>query len=344
MADDALVSRVMLDAIEKNIVRQGSFFRDKFFGNINILPTTYVEYDEEEYNDGVLPFAGYDGESTTGALNPYDSKLVKVECIRHKHVIKPSDLDQRLPGHSVFDTEDKIAELQNLSYGELERALIRTEEFLVGLSLTKGKVDVVTREGETKNIINYWDTPVTGGANDPIVNVPAASKWTASTPVSTVLGDIMAWTNLILAKKGSAPRTLVLGTGIGSILSGILVNTPNSFVPNAGAGIDINANYDDEAVRYIGQFAGLDIYISGASVGGAPILGADEAILGSNGVNKMVYGATYLPLENNMVRVVGRRTMYTMVKKDPTSFANIIQSAPLPLVRRKWDNLFIKFL
>jgi hypothetical protein len=344
MADDALVSRVMLDAIEKNIVRQGSFFRDKFFGNINILPTTYVEYDEEEYNDGVLPFAGYDGESTTGALNPYDSRLVNVECIRHKKVIKPSDLDQRLPGHSVFDTEDKIAELQNLSYGDLERALIRTEEFLVGMALTKGKVDVVTREGRTKNIINYWDTPVTGGANDPIVNVPAASRWTASTPVSTVLGDIMAWTNLILAKKGSAPRTLVLGTGIGSILSGILVNTPNSFVPNAGAGIDINANYNDEAVRYIGQFAGLDIYISGATVGGSAILGADEAILGSNGVNRMIYGATYLPSENDMVRVVGRRTMYTMVKKDPTSFANIIQSAPLPLVRRKWDNLFIKFL
>lgn len=344
MADDALVSRVMLDAIEANLVRQGSFFRDKFFGNMQVLPTNYVEYDEVNFNDGVLPFAGYDAESTTGSLKTFDAKLVRLECIRHKHVIDPSDLEQRLPGHSAFDTADKIAELQNMSYGELERALIRTEEFLAGMALTKGKVDVVTREGVSKNIINYWDTPVTGGADDPIISIPAASKWTSSTPVSTVLGDIMAWINLILANHGSAPRTLVLGTGVGSILSGILVNTPASFVPNAGAGIDINANYDEEGVRYIGQFAGLDIYISGATVGGSPILGANEAILGSNGVNKMIYGVTYLPLESNMSRVVGRRTMYTMVKKDPTSYANIIQSAPLPLVRRKWDNLFIKFL
>ena len=29
-----LVSRVMLDAIEKEIVRQGSFFRDKFFSTV----------------------------------------------------------------------------------------------------------------------------------------------------------------------------------------------------------------------------------------------------------------------------------------------------------------------
>ena len=33
-----LVSRVMLDAIEKTIVRQGSFFRDKFFQVVYAVP------------------------------------------------------------------------------------------------------------------------------------------------------------------------------------------------------------------------------------------------------------------------------------------------------------------
>ena len=84
MADDALVSRVMLDAIEANLVRQGSFFRDKFFGNMQVLPTNYVEYDEVNFNDGVLPFAGYDAESTTGHLQGYFLSHIKVQTVRYK--------------------------------------------------------------------------------------------------------------------------------------------------------------------------------------------------------------------------------------------------------------------
>ena len=45
-----------------------------------------------------------------------------------------------------------------------------------------------------------------------------------------------------------------------------------------------------------------------------------------------------------MTRYVGRRSLYSDVKRDPVAIANIIQSAPLPLVRRKWDVLYIKGL
>jgi hypothetical protein len=45
-----------------------------------------------------------------------------------------------------------------------------------------------------------------------------------------------------------------------------------------------------------------------------------------------------------MTRYIGRRSVYSIVSRDPVAIANVIQSAPLPLVRRKWDVLSIKGL
>ena len=120
-----LVSRVMLDAIEKSIVRQGSFFRDKFFNEVFAIPERVFEYDRITYNDNTLPFAGYEAESTTDAVQGFATVTAAFECIRHKHVITPFELENRLPGRTAYDSEEKIAELQNISYGELDRALIR---------------------------------------------------------------------------------------------------------------------------------------------------------------------------------------------------------------------------
>ena len=66
-----LVSRVMLDAIEKSIVRQGSFFRDKFFNEVFAIQDRVFEYDRITYNDNTLPFAGYEAESTTDAVQGF---------------------------------------------------------------------------------------------------------------------------------------------------------------------------------------------------------------------------------------------------------------------------------
>ena len=78
-----LISRVMLDAIEKSIVRQGSFFRDKFFEVVYAVPERVFEYDRITYNYNSLPFAGYEAESTTDAVHGYDTATASCECIRH---------------------------------------------------------------------------------------------------------------------------------------------------------------------------------------------------------------------------------------------------------------------
>lgn len=336
-----LVSRVMLDAIEKTIVRQGSFFRDKFFQVVYAVPERVFEYDRITYNDNRLPFAGYEAESTTDAVQGFDTQTARFECIRHKHVITPFELENRLPGRIPYDDADKIAELQNISYGELERALIRTEESMAVQALTQGKVDVTLADGSTKNLATYWTTPVTGGVDDPIVT--ASGVWGAATTGAQMLEDILGWQNLIIQNGGAAPNTLVVAADIGAKLARALMATPTALL-NPG-NIDAGAQYDTEGIQYLGQFAGLSLYASGAALGGSQLLPAGSALLGSASVAKMMYGPTYLPVgEEGMTRYIGRRSVYSDVKRDPVAIANIIQSAPLPLVRRKWDVLYIKGL
>lgn len=335
-----LVSRVMLDAIEKTIVRQGSFFRDKFFQVVYAVPERVFEYDRITYNDNRLPFAGYEAESTTDAVQGFDTQTARFECIRHKHVITPFELENRLPGRIPYDDADKIAELQNISYGELERALIRTEESMAVQALTQGKVDVTLADGSTKNLATYWTTPVTGSSDDPVVT---ASVWGASTTGAQMLEDILGWQNLIIQNGGAAPNTLVVAADIGAKLARALMATPTALL-NPG-NIDAGAQYDTEGIQYLGQFAGLALYASGAALGGSQLLPSGSALLGSSSVAKMMYGPTYLPVgEEGMTRYIGRRSVYSDVKRDPVAIANIIQSAPLPLVRRKWDVLYIKGL
>lgn len=336
-----LVSRVMLDAIEKTIVRQGSFFRDKFFQVVYAIPERVFEYDRITYNDNLLPFAGYEAESTTDAVQGYDTQTACFECIRHKHVITPFELENRLPGRTAYDTAEKIAELQNISYGELERALIRTEEGMVIQALTQGKVDVTLANGQSRRLATYWTTPITGGADDPVVT--ASAVWGASTTGSQMLEQILGWQNLIIQNGGAAPNTLVVSADVGAKLARALMATPTALL-NPG-NVDAGAQYDMEGIQYLGQFAGLSLYASGAAIGGSQLLPSGSALLGSASVAKMMYGPTYLPIgEEGMIRYIGRRSVYSSVNRDPVAISNIIQSAPLPLVRRKWDVLYIKGL
>lgn len=341
MADqNVLVSRVMLDAIEKTIVRQGTFFRDNFFPVNFAVNTDYFEYDAIDYNDNILPFAGYNAQSTTGALHSYQSKMYKFDCIRHKHVITPAQLEQRMPGFTVYDNADKIAELQNMSYGELERALIRTEEAMCVEALTTGRVTALAPDGSRKILAEYWDTPVTGGADDPVLTVSAV--WGDSTTGAEMLEQILDWKNLIITKGGSPAQMLVLSANLGAKIARALMATPNAML-NPGV-VDAGADYDFEGIQYLGYFGGLRLYSCGASVAGSLLLPAGTALLGSGKVAKMMYGPTYLPTFDAMSKIVGRRSFYTDVSRDPVAYGNIIQSAPFPLVRRKWDVLYIKGL
>lgn len=334
-----LVSRVMLDAIEKEIVRQGSFFRDKFFSTVYAIPERVFEYDRVTYNSDSLPFAGYEAESTTDAVKGFDTVTASFECIRHKHVITPFELENRLPGRTAYDTAEKIAELQNISYGELERALIRTEEKMAIQALVEGQVTVKLADGSTKRLAQYWDTPITGGVNDPVIT---ASSWASATGAD-MLEDILGWQAKIIEKGGAAPNTLVVSADIGAKLARALMATPTALL-NPG-NVDAGARYDFEGIQYLGQFAGLSLYASGAALGGTPLMANGTALLGSSSVSKMMYGPTYLPAgEQTMTRYIGRRSVYSIVSRDPVAIANVIQSAPLPLVRRKWDVLSIKGL
>lgn len=345
MADSILVSRVMLDAIRSQVIRDGSFFRDMFFGGQTIetsQPT--VTWDVITSDPKEIPCVGYQSESSSEAYGSFQTQTAAFECFRHGHVITPNVLRDRLPGLTEYDDADKIARLQDLSWARLDRLIRMTEERMAVEALTSGQVSVKREDGSTLVIAKYWDTPTTGGANDPVVT--AAEKWTADgTKAGKIVSDILGWVDKIIENGGTNPRLMVVSSDVAQAVVKAFADTPYAmFNP---ATVSITQPYDSEAIRWIASVNGVDIYQAPPAVGGLSLLPSGSAVLGSAGESVMAYGPTYLSadsVQGTFSAVAGRRTLYTKISADPVAYKNIIQSAPLPIIRRKWDNLVVKGL
>lgn len=341
MVNNTLVSRTMLDAIRQDIIHEGSFFRDQFFPEVIETIQPLAVWDVIGKDAVEIPCVGYDNESSTESFGNFQTQTAKFECFRHGHVITPSVLAERLPGTTEYDTDDKISKLQDLSIGRLDRLCRATEERLAVEALTTGQVTCKRENGTEIIMAKFWDTPVTGGANDPIVT----ASWVGKTP-GDMCTDVMNWVGKVADEGGTTPRMLVVSSDVaGLILKGF--SDKNSAMFNPALAMDFNRQYDTEGIRWIANFQGVDVYQCPEKASGVSLLPKGYAILGSPGANVMLYGPTYLPQEGLLGKftpAIGRRTLYTHLSADPAAYKNIVQTAPLPVIRRKWDCLVIKGL
>lgn len=333
-------SSTMMDAIRKEVTSYGNFFGEKFFAREVLSATTHFTYDVITSGAKSAPLVSRGAQSTKAGGLAYENKSFAIlKILKPGHVITPDDLDQRLPGYTEYDTPEKIADLQNLSYAELSDSITATTELLRVNALTTGKASAYDENGAAYTMADYWD----GDGTDPALTVDASDQWNATGKTAKdILMSIMQWKSLINAHHGSAPATLVVSEDVGIVLSGALLEHSPSALLEAGK-LDATRAYADEGIQPLGRFAGLDIYSCGGTIDGVPILPAGSAILGSTGANVQVYGPTDVPTgDGKFSRVVGKRTMYTHGEEDPVAYKNILQSAPCPVIRRKWDCLYIK--
>lgn len=332
-------STTMMDAIRAEVTSYGNFFGDKFFAREVLSATTHYSYDVIKGGVRSAPLVSRTAQSSKAGAMDYENKAFAIlKMLKPGDVITPDELDQRLPGYTEYDTADKIAELQNLSYEKLSDSITATTELLRVNALTTGKASAYDEDGNAFTLADYWD----GDSTDPVLTVDSSDQWDAAGKTAKdILMSIMQWKALINAHHGSAPVTLVVSEDVGIVLAGALLDHSPSALLDAGK-LDVNRSYADEGVQPLGRFAGLDIYTCGAAVDGASLLPAGSAILGSTGANIQVYGPTDVPTsDGKFSRVIGKRTMYTSGQTDPVAYKNILQSAPCPVIRRKWDCLYI---
>lgn len=318
---DILYSQVMMDAIKSAVVRRGSFFRDRFFGNIRTFGEKVAQYDVITDSVNELAFDGYEGQATSYRMGSWETAFINFECLKASRNILPSDLAQRLPGYTAYDSPDKIAELQRLSWEENEADLLNTEEQLCLRGIKTGNVTASDSQGNTITLASWTARTLT----------------TASQDLSDE-GEVVAWVmslvQNVIGANGAAPNTLVVGSDIGNAIAKAFANGRRHMEDGA---VNPALDYANESIAYLGSVAGVQVFVCGNS----NLLGAKNAIIGSQGENLMCYGPTFIPADGAFSKVLGRRSMYTIVGQDPVGMKNILQSAPCPVVRRAADVLYI---
>lgn len=346
MAD--IYSTTMLDAIRKSEIRVGTFFQDKFFGRDEIISTLRYEYDVISGGGDLAPCVSVSSASRAVTSSSYENKgFANLYRYAPADIVTPEKLEQRLPGFTEYDSPDKIAELQNISFADLNDRILNSREFAAVKSLTTGVASAPIDEtgSQTVALAQFWDA-VGGTTGDPVLTISSGDRWDVSGRTGgDIIRAIQAWKNEIIRHKGSAPRTLVLSPDVADILQGVLADssTKESLV-DAGA-LDTAGAYADEGILPLGRLCGLEVYTCVASFGGSDLIPAGSAILGSTGKSVNVFGPTYLPGASEMspaIKAIGKMSMYTHCEGDPVVYKNILQCAHVPVIRRKWDALYIK--
>jgi len=334
MPSDILFSQVMIDAIEKEVVRRGSFFRDKFFPDVRLFPERTGQYDRIDHAVQKAQFAGYSGSAISRRMGSWDTNFFVFENCPISRTITADDLAQRFPGHSAYDLMDKAPELQRLSWSELEADAIYTEELLCVGHLKTGKTTIEDPQGVSKDLVdNSAEAAIVSGSfNIDLSTEGKAVAWINSLKRLVSVGG--SYQGVTLAGKGASPNLLVVGSTIGDAIT-------KAFSDGRAHAFDgqINpaADYADEGISYIGNIRGLDVY----ECADTNLLPEKGAVCGSAGASIMAYGPTYVKTEAGIARIIGRRSMYSEVSGNPAAVENILQFAPCPVARRPADNLYV---
>lgn len=322
-----LYSNTLNEAINASEDRESHFIEEKFF-EMEMIQTPVVSWDVITKVDGSVSFAGYDGEAVPVDGDTFEAKTVAFDCLRICDTITPRILSQRLPGRTEFDTDDKVAELENLSLEKLNRAYSRARELMAADVIKTGVTSIKRPNGASVTL--YSETAKTAALTGNEWNAVGANK-----DAGAIVRDIVAWKRTVGTNGGAIPDTLLLGYEAAEYL---LEQFTKQGAPTLAQGASATSErYASEKIDYIGRVAGVDIY----SCADSNILGSKNAIIGSKGMNKYYYGPTFVKAGDMIAQVDGKLSMMTEASGNPVGYINILQGAPLPVLRRPGDVYYI---
>lgn len=335
MGQDILYSQVMMDAISGDIIRRGTFFRDRFFPDVRTYPERVAQYDIRDNTVSKAVFSGYNGSAISRRMNSWETAYIRFECAAISRTITAEDLIQRFPGITAYDLVEKAPELQRLSWAELEEEAIYTEELMSVNHLKTGKTTIEDPQGSSIDLVDNSSKAaiVSGSFAIDLSTEGKAVAWIRNLKRLVTVGG--TYQSVTLSGGGSSPSLLVVGSTIGEAIQKAF---SDGRAHDFDGTVDPAAPYADEGISYLGRVGGIQIF----ECADTNLLGEKGAIIGSPGVSIMAYGPTYVPAgESGIQRIVGRRSMYSVVGKNPVSVENILQFAPCPVVRRPSDVLYV---
>jgi hypothetical protein len=323
-------TRELLDAIRYENPPT-MFLLEEVIGNrIQRHASTKIEVDVVRGGQRVAAYVSRRGDPEDVAKLGYDSKIHVMPYTRQRMILTPEDLEERLPGMTIYETGTPDSRRDEAVGGflrELDQRVIRLEELQVAEALTSGTC-TVSGDG-----VSYTVTYGRNGSNT--ATLSGADLWSAST--ADIKGDIRAAAAQMRSVGAGAPTDMILGaTAAGYYIDAVATMLDVRRI-NAG---EINFEYNAQRqVTYLGihRDVGINVNVwvySGTYVNSSgvetPYIAASDAILFKRGLEAKAH---YSMISNfHSGNFVGRRFPRMYIPDSGDRMVVTLESGPLMAV------------
>lgn len=329
-------------SVLSNIKPKSSFLKQLFFGGRSeSLPTEVAELSYLEGHTEMAPFVEVNAEATAVKGNSVRFANVSTPNIRIKRPMEAYNVFlRRLPGTGIFiSSGDVVQAARAAAIAEdmqtMSDMIERREEWMVAQMLngrTSGYIELSYSSGEKAN----WK-----------VSIPRDSTMVATVTTSWATGNIE--NDIHLAKKAMAryqqltPNVCVLGSNASYLFRTNSTVRATLDTKNVSSGaLDLTTQFDRSGVIYIGRFCGIEFYEYAAqytadgTLAATDFISADHAIFLNTTANesKFLYGAIPDHGAFEQGSFVGQRFSKTWMENDPSVYVQLLQSRPMPMIRR----------
>lgn len=334
--------KAYLSEIDKRVSVTSAFMRETLFPVYDETAGTIAQWTVFDNGNAILPDAVVGAQAGRVGPGGYQLRTASIPKAFGSMTTSEYDLDLLEGGYSPYRSDaELVADLQAREIRELELACTRREELMCAQAVVEGRVVSYDEHGNVLDTIPFWNTPVTGdGVDDPIAT--AGTQWAAG---RNNLSDFLTWANIIANHGGTHPNVAIMAPNVAqALMSG------SDFEKNIGGSQNLTANIDltfeTPGVAYIGEYMGIRLFANGMSVnvGGVSkrLIQDGYLVLGSTqSDNRLIYGPNRAKDGDRLVRVIGRRCLYSEIGGNPPAISHYLACRPLAVCRRKWDNYVI---
>lgn len=331
-----------------NIKPKTSFLKDLYFGGRQqALPTESVELSYREGHTEMAPFVEVNAEALMVKGNSVRFANVSCPNIRIKRPMDAYNVFlRRLPGTGLFITGGEVVSAaRQAAIAEdmqtMSDMIERREEWMVAQILSgpagvpnASFIRITYSLGENAN----WTVSIPRPTGH-VVTVSVG--WDTSTNIPF---DFHLAKTAMAKSDGLIPTDVILGaTAAANFMKNTAAqNLLDKRNINLGA-INLANQFDRSGVILLGNFAGVNVwqyaaqYTADTTLAATDYIGAEQAIFlhaGSGNEAQFFYGAIPDHGAFEQGSFVGTRFSKSWMENDPSVYIQLLQSRPLPVVRR----------
>lgn len=217
--------------------------------------TKYLEIDQIFGNREIATYTNRNGGPHVVGKNGYNTLIHVAPYIYEQFEYKPSDVDLRAPGGTVYDMTDPVAALVGEWLDELDRRIVGREEQQLAEALQTGKVTVSGDDCA-------WEVDLKQAAGN-LITLTGTSRWTEAS-TRDIDQNLIDWCQLPVVVGAPRPNVAIMDVKAMQLLksdSAILASLDNRRRENGALNPKV---LDEQNATYEGYLTGtgynLDLY------------------------------------------------------------------------------------